>query len=193
MLSSWVRTMVAAVVGVAAAVSPTPPGGHPSAGSAVPRGAAGALDPARAVPAPVGAWAWPLRPVPEVRRGFDPPSTAYGRGHRGVDLAPRAPGTGAVPVRAVADGVLTHVSVLAGRGTVTVTHPGGLRSTYEPVTSALPVGTVVHRGDRVGTLEGPSHCDPALTCLHLGAIRDGVYVDPMRFLLPRPVILLPLP
>ena len=31
--------------------------------------------------------AWPLRPRPPVVAGFDPPSTRFGSGHRGVDLA----------------------------------------------------------------------------------------------------------
>src|SRR3712207_6926505 len=30
---------------------------------------------------------WPLRPRPEVVRGFDPPDVRWGSGHRGVDLA----------------------------------------------------------------------------------------------------------
>ena len=37
-------------------------------------------------PAPARDGAWPLRPRPEIVRGFDPPATRFGAGHRGVDL-----------------------------------------------------------------------------------------------------------
>src|SRR5690349_2654529 len=44
-----------------------------------------------------GRWAWPLSPQPRVVRRFIPPSTAYGPGHRGLDLAGASPdGAGAV-------------------------------------------------------------------------------------------------
>lgn len=68
--------------------------------------------------------------APEVTRGFDPPDGPYRPGHRGVDLA-AGPGT---PVLAAGAGVVGYAGVLAGRGVVTVVHPGdGLRTTYEPV------------------------------------------------------------
>src|SRR4051794_4300161 len=43
---------------------------------------------------------WPVGARPTVLRGWEPPATVYGRGHRGVDLA-APPGS---PVRAVAAG-----------------------------------------------------------------------------------------
>ncbi len=59
---------------------------------------------------------WPLDPRPAVVAGFDPPLSAYGAGHRGVDLA-GAPGQ---QVRAAAAGRVTFAGSLAGRGVVVV-------------------------------------------------------------------------
>ncbi|NEB47545.1 M23 family peptidase, partial [Streptomyces sp. SID339] len=43
-------------------------------------------------PAPPTASTWPVGARPPVVRGWSPPATAYGAGHRGVDLA-AAPGS----------------------------------------------------------------------------------------------------
>lgn len=149
-----------------------------------------ALPPATAAPersepvAPVGTW--PLRPAPEVVRGFDPPSSAWGAGHRGVDLL-GAPGQ---VVRATLSGTVTHAGTLAGRGVVVVSH-GSTRTTYEPVESRVEVGTAVGAGDRLGTLQAaPSHCVPR-TCLHWGWIAGETYLDPLRLVGLGPVRLLP--
>ncbi|QGN59437.1 peptidoglycan DD-metalloendopeptidase family protein [Nostocoides sp. HKS02] len=124
---------------------------------------------------PVGRWAWPLVPRPVVLRPFDPPASAYGSGHRGIDLA----GRDGQQVRAVAAGTVSHVGVLGGRGTVTVLHPSGVRSTYEPVRGLVTRGQVVAAGEVIGTLTTTgSHCAPD-PCLHLGAIRDERYLDPL--------------
>ena len=94
-------------------------------------------------------------------------------------------------MRAVDEGVVGHVGVVAGRGTVTVLHRSGLRSTYEPVDAAVEVGDVVTRGQRIGTVSTGGHCAPG-TCLHLGALRGPVYVDPLTLLGATQVRLLPL-
>ncbi len=95
-------------------------------------------------------------------------------------------------VLAVEDGVVVHSGTVAGVGTVSVDHPGGLRSTYQPVVDRVARGARVARGDRIGTLDQGGHC--LLTdCLHLGA-RTGrrTYVDPMPLLHPVELSLLPL-
>lgn len=151
---------------------------------------AGVLAP-RAAPAaaaetdPVGEW--PLQPVPEVVEGFDPPSSRYGAGHRGVDLA----GSARQPVRVALPGVVTFAGSLAGRGVVVVSH-GETRTTYEPVEAAVIVGASVAAGERLGTLQvGGSHCFPA-ACLHWGWLRGETYLDPLRLVGAGPVRLLPL-
>src|SRR5262249_19725721 len=70
---------------------------------------------------------WPLSGSPAVVRGFHPPALRYGPGHRGVDLAAAA----GEPVLAAGAGTVVFAGVVAGRGVVSLSHPGGLRTTYE--------------------------------------------------------------
>lgn len=127
---------------------------------------------ARAEPPPPGPTGWPLPGAIEVVRPFDPPAERWGAGHRGVDLAAAA----GSPVLAAAGGTVTYAQSLAGRGVVVVEH-GATRTTYEPVTAAVAVGTRVAAGTRIGTLEA-GHCRPA-DCLHWGWRRGETYLDPM--------------
>jgi murein DD-endopeptidase MepM/ murein hydrolase activator NlpD len=73
---------------------------------------------------------------------------------------------------------------------VSVDHPGGLRTTYEPVVPAVSRGDPVAAGDVLGRLGGVgSHC-VTTACLHWGLRRGGTYLDPLS-LLPTGVRLLP--
>jgi len=130
---------------------------------------------------------WPLAPRPEVVRGFDPPDTRWGAGHRGVDLLGR-PGQ---PVRAAADGTITFAGTLAGRGVVVV-DSGATRTTYEPVSATVQVGDHVAAGAVIGTLQlATSHCFPR-ACLHWGLLRDETYLNPLTLVGGGPVRLLPM-
>ncbi len=170
----------------ALAAAPTDAAPTGPAGSVIPSAAASRVTGAGAVVA-LPRWHWPLTPRPDVLRRFVAPVSPYGSGHRGLDLA-AAPGT---PVLAVEAGRVTHAGTVAGRGTVTVQHAGGLRSTYEPVRSSLHAGDLVGVGEVVGVVEGRSggsvdaalgaHCG-ARSCLHLGARRDAGYLDPWPLL-----------
>jgi murein DD-endopeptidase MepM/ murein hydrolase activator NlpD len=134
---------------------------------------------------PVGVW--PLQPQPEVVRAFDPPDSPYGVGHRGVDLL----GSPGQQVLSALPGTVTFAGSLAGRGVVVVDH-GATRTTYEPVTAALGVGTAVGAGSPIGTLQlAGSHCFPR-ACLHWGWIEGETYLDPLRLVGAGPVRLLPL-
>ncbi len=137
---------------------------------------------------PRGAGRWPLLPQPEVVRGFDPPDSHWGPGHRGVDLA----GTAGQTVHAALGGQVTFAGRLAGRGVVVVSH-GATRTTYEPVRATASVGDVVGSGSPIGVLEasGLSHCAPRL-CLHWGWLRGEVYLDPLDLVGAGRVRLLPL-
>ncbi|MFD4629850.1 murein hydrolase activator EnvC family protein [Streptomyces sp. NPDC058284] len=120
---------------------------------------------------------------PQVVRGWDPPSTPYGAGHRGVDLA-APPGS---PVRAAAPGHIVFAGRVAGRGVISVELDGTgdppLRTTYEPVRASLKKGDKVGAGDEIGTLELPAgHCPRS--CLHWGLRRAGTYLDPLSLLPP---------
>lgn len=132
-------------------------------------------------------WQWPLQPEPTVVKRYEAPASTWGRGHRGIDLA-ASPGQ---QVLAVAAGRVTHVGVIAGRGTVSVLHAGGVRTTYEPVTPQVHRGDRVRAGDVIGVVDAAarSHCTG---CLHLGALRGRVYLDPLQLLRPGRVVLLPL-
>lgn len=131
---------------------------------------------------------WPLDPRPAVARGFDPPETRWGAGHRGVDLVGR-PGQ---PVRAAAPGRVAFAGTLAGRGVVVVDH-GATRTTYEPVSAVVAVGDPVAAGVMLGRLQTfGSHCFPS-ACLHWGLIEGRKhYLDPLTLAGAGPVRLLPL-
>jgi murein DD-endopeptidase MepM/ murein hydrolase activator NlpD len=131
-------------------------------------------------------WSWPLAPRPSVLARYAAPRSTYGAGHRGIDLA----GAQGQEVLAVDAGVVTHVGVVAGRGTVSVTHSSGLRSTYEPVRGSVATGSTVTAGQVIGSVAGRTHCGGG--CLHLGARRGEGYTDPRPLLGGEPVILLPL-
>lgn len=133
-------------------------------------------------------WGWPLAPVPEIVKRFDPPAQRWLPGHRGIDLA----GVAGEPVLAVEAGVVTYSGQVAGVGIISVTHASGLRSTYQPVAERLDRGSRVGRGERIGVLDSAgSHCAPR-DCLHLGAVRDrDSYVDPTPLLLGVELTLLP--
>ena len=142
---------------------------------------------AGAQPAPSRHGAWPLSPRPQVVRGFDPPASLFGAGHRGVDLL----GHVGQAVHTSLAGTVTFASPLAGRGVVVVDH-GGIRTTYEPVTATVHVGDVVPQGAVIGELRrGGSHCFPR-ACLHWGLLRGADYLDPLVLVGAGPVRLLPL-
>jgi hypothetical protein len=140
-----------------------------------------------------GLWfGWPLPGFPTVVRAFHPPAFRYGPGHRGIDLAAVA----GAPVLAAGTGMVVFAGTVAGRGVVSVDHPGGLRTTYEPVSPTVTAGDEVSRGERIGTV-APGHpgC-PVTACLHWGVLRgpqqDGQYLDPLRLLTPGRMRLLPI-
>ncbi|WP_435877922.1 murein hydrolase activator EnvC family protein [Streptomyces kurssanovii] len=134
-------------------------------------------------PDPDAPRSWPVgAPRPLVVRGWEPPSSPYGPGHRGVDLAAAA-GT---PVRAAASGTVSFAGSVAGRGVLTITLTGtgdpSLRTTYEPVRPLVDHGTAVTAGQVVATVEpGASHCQG---CLHWGLRRGTEYLDPLTLLPP---------
>jgi murein DD-endopeptidase MepM/ murein hydrolase activator NlpD len=142
-----------------------------------------ATQPAHA--APRAGFGWPLAGTPTVSRPFQPPASTYGPGHRGVDLAAQVGDA----VLAAGPGRVTYAGVLAGRGVVTVTHSGGLRTTYEPVTASVHVGAQVVAGDRIGRLAtGHGGCS---SCLHWGLLRGDTYLDPLGLLVAPELRLLP--
>ncbi|MFE8964447.1 M23 family metallopeptidase [Streptomyces iakyrus] len=147
---------------------------------------------------PAMARTWPVGLRPRVLRGWEPPATVYGPGHRGVDLAAPA-GT---PVRAVTAGRVSFAGRVAGKGVVSVDLTGTgdppLRTTYEPVTATVEKGEEVDPGEVIGTVAASgSHCSAA-PCVHWGLRRGEVYLNPLSLLPPwllhrGPSRLLPVP
>ncbi len=132
-------------------------------------------------------WVWPLDPLPRVVHPFEAPSSPYGPGHRGVDLA----GTVGQPVLSIGAGTVSFAGSVAGRGVISIDH-GALTSTYQPVTALVATGVTVDAGQPIGILQlVHSHCAPD-GCLHLGVKRGARYLDPLSLLGSRPVRLKPL-
>lgn len=141
-----------------------------------------------------GPFGWPLRPRPTVERRFDKPERNWLPGHRGVDLA----GATGQAVLAAGEGVVVFAGTVAGKPVVSIDHPGGLRTTYEPVEAKVAAGSRVSRGSPIGTLVAGHEGCPAAACLHWGARRESgahnrrEYVDPLGLLHEVPVRLKPL-
>jgi murein DD-endopeptidase MepM/ murein hydrolase activator NlpD len=129
-----------------------------------------------------GSWTWPVTGA--VIRGFDPPGSPYGAGHRGIDVA--APeGT---LVHAPAAGVVSFAGNVGGRLFVTIDHGGGLLSTCSFLSALL-----VHKGDLVAegqgiALSGSGHVGDTTPNVHLGVRVNGEYVDPLAYLRPASVV-----
>jgi murein DD-endopeptidase MepM/ murein hydrolase activator NlpD len=134
---------------------------------------------------------WPLRPPPSVVRIFDAPAPDWQRGHRGVDLA----GTPGQKVYAAGEGTVVFAGELAGRPLVSIAHPGGLRTSYEPVRPSVRAGQRVAVGTVLGELQAGHGGCAAAACLHWGAMWGPAsradYVDPLGLLADTPLRLKP--
>jgi murein DD-endopeptidase MepM/ murein hydrolase activator NlpD len=135
---------------------------------------------------------WPLRPRPAVVRAFDAPSPDWNRGHRGVDLA-AMPGQAVYPA---GRGTVLFAGELAGRPVISIGHPGGLRTSYEPVRATVRAGQLVTEDTVIGELLAGHPGCAAAACLHWGAMwgraADADYVDPLGLLASTPIRLKPL-
>jgi len=122
------------------------------------------------------AWVAPVGPPTQIVRAFDRPVPNWLPGHRGVDL-------GAVQgeqVRAAGAGRIIWSGPIVGRGVVVISHANGLRTTYEPVRSAVVAGQFVRAGQPIGYIDaGQSHCGGPTWCLHWGLRRGVDYLDPI--------------
>ncbi len=126
--------------------------------------------------AATGGWLWPV--VGPITRGYDPPLSVYGAGHRGIDVAVPT-GT---EIRAPAAGTVSFAGKVGGDLFITIVHDGGLSSTYSWISALL-----VHKGDVVTAGEpiarsGSGHPGDLVPSLHLGVKLDGAYVDPLLYL-----------
>lgn len=109
-----------------------------------------------------------------------------------MDLA----GSPGQPVYAAGAGTVVYAGTLAGRQLVSLAHPGGLHTSYEPVRAGVRVGQSVPAGTAIGELlAGHAGC-PTAACLHWGAMWGPAaradYVDPLGLLASTPIRLKPL-
>lgn len=101
-----------------------------------------------------------------VLREFSAPSSPWGSGHRGIDLAASS------EVVAPESGTVRFVGTVVDRPVLTLEHPNGLLSSFEPVSTELQVGDSVQRGQILGTISTEEHC--SVNCIHWGVrIPDG--------------------
>ena len=129
----------------------------------------------------IGRYQWPSGYPVRVSRPFNPPSSPWGSGHRGVDLD--IP-TGS-EVYSTREGTVFFVGTIAGTPALSIKHSALIRTTYTPVKSDLTVGSPVSAGQKIGILQA-GH--PGL---HFGAkIDDRHYINPLLLIL-GPVRLLP--
>jgi murein DD-endopeptidase MepM/ murein hydrolase activator NlpD len=161
----------------------------PSGWSAETRGTETRLATGGAPAASVAVWDWPLPGPHTLLRPYIAPETPYSAGHRGIDIEAHTT-TEATPqvVTAPAAGTVYFAGFVVDRPVLSIRHPGGIISSFEPVSTTLAIGDVVRAGQEIGTLE-VGHCSSL--CLHLGVRINGSYVSPLLFLggVPRAVLL----
>ena len=118
-----------------------------------------------------------------------------------AELEPRPPrgrpgGQPGQPVYAAGAATVVYAGTLAGRQLVSLAHPGGLHTSYEPVRAAVRVGQSVTAGTVIGELVAGHPGCPVAACLHWGAMWGPAaradYVDPLGLLASTPIRLKPL-
>ena len=131
-----------------------------------------------------------------VVRGFDARAGPFGPGHRGIDISAPVGAT----VRAPAAGRIGFAGPVAGTTWVSLLVAPGVRVTLGPLLDPVTAGRVSSRaplgrlgpGHRAGSTERAGSGSGAT--LHLSVRVDGVYVDPLAYLIDRPrARLAPLP
>jgi murein DD-endopeptidase MepM/ murein hydrolase activator NlpD len=123
-----------------------------------------------------GPWTWPV--VGPVIRGYDPPESPYGSGHRGIDIAAVVGTT----VASAAPGVVSFAGPVGGALFVSVDHGAGVVSSYSFLSLvAVRKGDVVAQGAPIGRT-GAGHPGVTPAHLHFGVRVDGAYADPIAYL-----------
>ena len=123
-----------------------------------------------------------------VVRGFDARAGPYGPGHRGIDISAPMGAT----VWAPAAGRIEFAGPVAGTIWVSLLVAPDVQVTLGPVLDPVTAGRVPSRaplgrvgpGHEAGAMEGAGSGLGAT--LHLSVRVDGVYVDPLAYLIDRP-------
>jgi murein DD-endopeptidase MepM/ murein hydrolase activator NlpD len=121
-------------------------------------------------------YAWPVQGP--VIRSFEPPTTPYSSGHRGIDIGVPF-GT---PLKAAGDGVVAFAGWVGGSLFISIDHPDGVRTTYSWLSAvSVKAGQHVSREQIIGAT-GHGHPEVAEPHLHFGARIGSTYIDPMLLL-----------
>jgi murein DD-endopeptidase MepM/ murein hydrolase activator NlpD len=115
---------------------------------------------------------------PVLAREFRQPSADWSAGHRGVDYQVALKQT----VFAAHSGIIAFAGTVVNRGVLTIRHEDGLITSYEPVCTRLPSGSLVSTGQQVGMVcpatDYHSHCGIRL-CLHFSMRDENGYLSPL--------------
>jgi murein DD-endopeptidase MepM/ murein hydrolase activator NlpD len=121
-------------------------------------------------------YAWPVEGP--VLRSFEPPTTPYSSGHRGIDI--EAPFGS--PLKATNEGVVAFAGWVGGSLFISIDHPDGVRTTYSWLSAvSVKAGQPVSREQTIGAT-GHGHPEVAQPHLHFGARIGSTYIDPMLLL-----------
>jgi hypothetical protein len=125
-----------------------------------------------------------------VVRGFDTRAGPFGPGHRGIDIAASV----GELVRSPTAGRVVFAGRVAGTNWVSLLVAPGVLVTLGPLLDAATTADRVQLRTPVGRV-GPGHAPPPVgragsgregATLHLSVRVDGVYVDPLAYLVDRP-------
>lgn len=135
-------------------------------------------------------WQSPVGTPYTVERQFHKPPKKWSAGHRGVDFT----ATPTTQIVAPEGGRISFSGKVVDRTVITVTHPDGKKSSFEPVSEALPAGTNVSKGERIATVDPSIHHCPGVThCVHWGVREAEEYINPLLLIdTPAPSVLLPI-
>lgn len=128
---------------------------------------------------PVTSFRPPVEPPIKLVNHYRQPNSDYSAGHRGVDYLV-SPGQS---VYSPADGQIWFSGKVVNRMLVSISHPGGYLSEFEPLCSDLKKGERVFKGQEIGRVCAADksyipHC-AAATCLHFSLRSAGSYLSPL--------------
>ncbi|ALF57726.1 peptidase M23 [Corynebacterium pseudotuberculosis] len=116
------------------------------------------------------------RSAQRVLKGFKKPEYNWLPGHRGVDLELSV----GANVLAAESGIVAFSGTVARTPTISIDHPDGIRTTYQPVFTSLRKGDSVRIGDVIGQLAPSTDGNAGL---HWGAFTGNYeYINPLSLL-----------
>jgi murein DD-endopeptidase MepM/ murein hydrolase activator NlpD len=131
---------------------------------------------------PTNNWNPPLDTPIRLVNQYRQPNSDYSAGHRGVDYLVEA----GQPILAPADGQVWYVGKIVDRPVLSVLHPGGYLTEYEPACTDLKKGEIVFAGQQIGMVCAADanyrqHCSSD-NCLHFSLRSNGAYLSPLIFI-----------